>query len=519
MLSWLSPKASTLTISLQPSDGNANHSIEIGIKCTVYELKDIIDELFDCNPKHQKLVFQGQVLEDSKYLVDDYGITDSSCIILMRVRKSNKHKMQADNIQNVDDSSLSMVMANNNNIFSKSNPFYSQSLVQNNRSNDNSKQEMVFDDSLLNDLAECHPQLPMAILEHSQSIAALLNRYNNEKEQKKDETETTAVETKDSLAVYYYHKSLESLTLMTAGIANSVYSMSHYLSVAQLQQLLSSNSYVEKEAIGRLCSLGFDQRSVIESYLVCDKNEVLAAVFLYKNRNETKGKEEEYKNISAHLTHNRSENAFFLQFSEWLRSIFDDDILYFQYLLQFMKYEITNLCDLEELNFNDQYLIEIGFDHDLHRRKILKEIAIFVTEKKKFELWFQQTIKFNKYLKSCFAAGIYSMEDMLLSIREKTDVQHLLKISNQNDICCVFDHVTHLRQNHSLYQAQYLSQKAIQVRENSPVPGGLSLKLSPIIPLILIPNAPPLSPRELSAEKEDKEGICGEMGTDSIYNA
>eukprot|EP01083_Nonionella_stella_P217869 781818_1 len=310
MRSWFSSSSTIINLTIKTTDGELEDKIQIQSDESVQTLKSLIDDKFECDPDLQKLVFQGEILQDNKPL-SSYKITNNSTILIMK----------ADNQQTQTDPPSTSNPIKRRSIFDKSNPYYqSQSELSEPGKNDNNNTETPkYFDPVLNELAKFHPELPMAVMQHSKSVGELMKDLNKNFECKSDINNSNVTEQqKQSLTAYYYYLSLASISAATTSIASSVYqslpSKQQISSTVQsiiktkdneinsnsfnndtekpswfehLQKLIS-NTKQEKEAIDRLVILGFNRKQSIEAYLACDKDEVCAAVFLYQNQ-ETKG--------------------------------------------------------------------------------------------------------------------------------------------------------------------------------------------------------------------------------------
>ena len=282
--------------------------------------------------------------------------------------------------------------------------------------------------------------------------------------------ETSIFSTNDSL--YFRRPSSpdsDKQTKQSAGISMSW--------ITHLQKLMRDTK-AEKAAIDRLVSLGFNKKDSVEAYLACDKDEALAALFMSQNmeNTETKGKDEQKKddddnnsidaslgfkdeNSQPNIIDDENEktilysSVYFEQFQAWMRNVFDDDELYYRYLLMFMKEKIADMACLEDINYDEQYLIDIGIEHKIHRKRIIKAIGVFVQNKNKFELWWNETISFKKYLLLFKKNGIWDLEELLLQIRSPNDIKNKMKIENEDDVKSIWKHIGNLRNEHSLYSA------------------------------------------------------------------
>jgi len=536
MRSWFGSSSTIIALTIKTTDGKLEETIQIQSHETVQQLKSIINDKFQCDPQLQKLVFHGQTLQDGQPL-SAYNIVNNSTILLMNANDDKPPPKPAAAVKK-------------RNIFDKSNPFYQSKskLAEPGRSppnegdgeGDNAAEGPYFD-SVLNQLAKYHPELPLAVMENSKEIGDLLHDVNRRFEPKTDdENGQTLTEEQQSLTAYYYYLSLASLSAVTSTVASSVYhhlpsreristtvksiirptdgssnsdnaqqntdndsrpSMSH-LSMSWIKHLqkLVSNTKEEKAAIDRLVSLGFDKTESIEAYLACNKDEALAAVFMSQENNKpTKGapgdgymnnedidneeeeEEEEKKEMAidasmgyinekhelAKTKTNKptkgalldehfdktivNNSVYFKQFQKWMRNIFDDDESYYRYLLLFMKQQIADMTCLEDINYDEEFLIQIGIEHRIHRKRLIKAIGLFVNNKNKFEIWWNETIQFKKYLKEFEKCGIWDLEELLLQIRSTDDIRHKVGITNDDDVEMIWKHVEKLRHQHTLY--------------------------------------------------------------------
>eukprot|EP00485_Elphidium_margaritaceum_P003956 CAMPEP_0202686338 /NCGR_PEP_ID=MMETSP1385-20130828/2154_1 /ASSEMBLY_ACC=CAM_ASM_000861 /TAXON_ID=933848 /ORGANISM="Elphidium margaritaceum" /LENGTH=592 /DNA_ID=CAMNT_0049340899 /DNA_START=9 /DNA_END=1787 /DNA_ORIENTATION=+ len=533
---------SKITITIKTTDGALSDTVEIYSNESVSTLKKSIDDKFQCDQQEQKLVFHGEILEDNKS-VADYGIKHDSIVLLMK----NPNKVAANKPTAPPQS--------NRNVYEKKNPFYhpghsnpssaSSPPSQSPNKKDGDVDNGPYFDPVLNKLAQYHPELPLAMMEHSKEIGELIKdvnyRFDADSNTSAADDPNALSAQQQSAAAYYAYLSLASLSAVTSTVASSVYQNlpSKERVSASLQSLkkLMAHSKEEKAAIDRLVSLGFDKTESIEAYLACNKDEALAAVFMSQDNNKpTKGapgaadngfvdddddgeedKEEEKGGASidasmgfvhdqGHKKHNTktsstpknelyektaivNNSAYFKQFQRWMRMLFDDDESYYRYLLLFMKQKMADMECLDEIADDEEFLVNIGITHRLHRKRILKAIDMFVDNKKKFELWWNQTIRFQKYLTLFRKVGIWDLEELLLQIRSGQDVQLKIGIYNENDIVMICKHVEKLRTQQGMY-ANILATGSILAPPNNM----MSFNPAADVPCGVQPPPPPSNP-------------------------
>eukprot|EP01084_Bolivina_argentea_P094110 169189_1 len=237
MRSWFSSSTTIINLTIKTTDGALEEQIEIESNSSVDKLKDLIDTKFKCKHSSQKLVFHGTTLEDTK-LLSFYKIVDKSILLLMN--KNDDHTPSKSNEPQQDSQPRDM--------FDNTNPYYqSQSNLSNDpvtesvdkNKNDDDKSSSLSNisnqvTSIMSQLAQYHPQLPMAVMEHSKSIGSLITNLDDNQQQqqhlihKKDDKEekqsdSMSQEDRRNLAAYYYYLSLASLSAVTSTVASSVY--------------------------------------------------------------------------------------------------------------------------------------------------------------------------------------------------------------------------------------------------------------------------------------------------------
>eukprot|EP01083_Nonionella_stella_P003002 8559_1 len=525
MISWFTTKSTVITLIVKTTDGNLEDTIQIQSDQSVRQFKTVIDETFKCDPEQQKLVYHGQELQDER-LLSSYNMTDHSTILLINTAQTPpKHAPNDTEPQR-------------RNMFDKSNPFYPKHSnapepgVPHQQNNGNNPQ---YFDPILNKLAQYHPSLPIAVMENATPIGELMRDLN-----KKFATENDKLNAEQqSLTAYYYYASLASLSAATKTVASSVYerlpskeeiasvsSSTSRASLAWIQHLVR-NSKEEKESIDRLVLLGFNRKESVEAYLACDKDEALAALFMSQNADDdhiTKGNDEESKSVDAsvgyveedtieHKAMMKQRNApLFKQFESWIRGIFDDDELYYRYLLLFMRRKIADMSCLEDIDFDEEYLISIGVEHVIHRKRIMKAIDLFLQNQKEFEIWWNKSIRFKKYLQLFEKQfGIWDLEELLLQIRGRKDILDIIGLKNKDDVECIWTHIHNLRQSHSLYSgAANAINKPPAAPIETPTAAAHAYNPNAIYTNNMNYSAPPIVANE-DADDAQKEGVITQM--------
>ena len=245
-----------------------------------------------------------------------------------------------------------------------------------------------------------------------------------------------------------------------------------------------TDTKAEKASIDRLVSLGFTKRESIEAFLACDRDEALAALFMAQNRRKEKetngapgdgvpgnavpGNMEEKKegdidtaHLELHGVSRVNESVYFRQFREWMATIFEDEELFYRYLLLFMKHRVADMESLEDIHYDEEFLVNIGMDHAVHRKRMMKAIGDFNDSKREFEAWWNETVRFKKYLKLFRKSGIWDLEELLMEIRCEQDIVEKTGIENTSDVASIWKHIGNLRMEHSLYSGDSTKVSAV----------------------------------------------------------
>ena len=158
-----------------------------------------------------------------------------------------------------------------------------------------------------------------------------------------------------------------------------------------------------------------------------------------------------------------------------------------------MKHQVADMESLEDIHYDEEFLINMGMDHAVHRKKMMKAIGDFNDSKREFEEWWNETVRFKKYLKLFRKSGIWDLEELLMEIRSPQDIVDKTGIDNQSDVKSIWKHIGNLRMEHSLYCNEDINQKtgAISSAQNAYNPAAVASSLASNMMSNAYPNLAP----------------------------